>query len=134
MKIRNNISLITVLTVISLTQCFSQGVSGYIAPSAGGGGQDAGKIIKANIVKSEQNLAKCKSYIREIDDINNKSKSILDNMNKNIYSARLVYIRKDIAQFEAELRNEKNPAKQAELKTMIKTIKEVDVELRRRGI
>lgn len=132
MKIRNNIFLITVSTVISLTQCFGDS-GGHIASSAGPNGEDARKI-KANIAKSEQNLARCKSYIREIDDINNKSKSILDNMNKNIYSARLVYIRKDIAQFEAELRNEKNPAKQAELKTMIKTIKEVDVELRRRGI
>jgi len=133
MKIRNNISLITVLTVISLTQCFGD-IGGYIAPSAGGSGQDAGKIIKANIAKSEQNLAKCKTYLNEIKEIHQKSQYILNNMDAINYKSKLEYIKKDIISIEAELKSEKNPAQRAELQKIIKIIRKVEVEIRRRGI
>jgi len=131
MKIKNKITLVTVLTLTLTHPLFAQ--TGYIAPS-GGGGADAGKIIKANIAKAEQNLAKCRGHLKEIEQINKNSQQILDNFDKVKYNARLENIRNDIVKFELELKNEKNPAKQSELNEIIKTIKKVDAQLRRRGV
>jgi septation ring formation regulator EzrA len=132
MKIRNNISLITVFTVIFVTQGFGK-TSGAVANGEGSGGQNPKTIIKNNLTKSEQNIAKCKAYLKEIDKINQESKSILDNMDKQVHLTRLDLIRKDITSIEAELKSEKNPAQRAELQKMRKAIKEVDIELRRNG-
>jgi len=121
--------------VLIFTQSLIASPAGYIAPlyPPNPGKEVGNKIIKGNIEASEENLNKCKVYLTEIKEIQQKSRDLIEHFDLNVYKARLENIKHDIVRIENELKNEKDPKKRAEMQNDIQTIKAVDAELRKKG-